>query len=125
MRLRQEIAETVRDEFERKQTLDPMTRREWALPSMGTTPDQTEWNLLGPAYPPEKLAAILLPRSEWKPFPSAAERGSWESLLAADRDALTEDGSRNLKTSWPPLPATRHVHSLKKRKMESPSRGKP
>ncbi len=63
-------------------------------------------NLLSSAYPPEKLASILLPRERWHPFPSWEERNPWESLTSDDRDSLVETGARSLKSDWPALPAT-------------------
>jgi hypothetical protein len=62
-------------------------------------------NLLGPAFPPEKLAAILMPREKWLPFPLPAERDAWEGLPGEDRGALVKAGERSLKTEWPALPA--------------------
>jgi len=39
-----------------------------------------------------KLAALLVPRSEWKPFPTLSDRAGWEALPATTRAALTEEG---------------------------------
>ncbi len=97
--------------------MDPLSRREFlgttalslaagGFPTTGNSPATPEWNLLGPAFPPEKLAAMLLPRSEWKPFATASERAPWEGLPREDRESLIADGVRSLKTGWPTLPAS-------------------
>ncbi len=63
-------------------------------------------NLLAGTWPPEKLAAVLLSRDKWKPWPTAADRPGWERLPAADRTALIAAGQERLGASWPALPAT-------------------
>lgn len=63
-------------------------------------------DLLGSAFPPEKLAAILMPREKWHPFPTSAQRAQWEALPAEDRKILIEAGDKALKGDWSPLPAT-------------------
>jgi hypothetical protein len=56
--------------------------------------------------PNEKLASLLIPRSQWKPFPTAAERDPWQQLPAAERAAMIAEGESHLKQQWPELPAT-------------------
>jgi len=63
-------------------------------------------NLLSGAYSPTRLAAILLPREKWKPFPAAPDRAAWEGLPEETRKALIEAGARQLHGDWPALPAT-------------------
>ena len=63
-------------------------------------------NLLSGAYTPARLAAILLPREQWRPFPAAADRAAWEGLPPDARTALIDSGARQLNSEWPPLPAT-------------------
>jgi hypothetical protein len=62
--------------------------------------------MLGSAFPPEKLASILIPREKWLPFPLPADRAAWEGLPSQDRGALIAAGERSLKSDWPALPAT-------------------
>lgn len=62
--------------------------------------------LLAGKYAPEKLAALLMPRERWHPFPAASERGPWEGLAADVRQALLAAGERGLGAPWPALPAT-------------------
>jgi hypothetical protein len=68
--------------------------------------ERTPRNLLAGAISPEKLARVILPREQWKPFPTAADRAAWEQLPAEARQTLIEAGERSLKTAWQVLPAT-------------------
>jgi hypothetical protein len=61
---------------------------------------------LSAAFPPAKLAAVLLPRERWKPYPTASDRGPWESLPADARQSAVQTGESYLGQPWPPLPAT-------------------
>lgn len=63
-------------------------------------------NVLSAAWPPEKLASVLLPREKWKPFPTAADRAAWEALPQETREALVSAGAARLGSQWTPLPAT-------------------
>jgi hypothetical protein len=56
-----------------------------------------------------RLASLLVPRAEWKPFPARSDRGPWEALPAELRTALLEDGERRLQGEWPSLPASRFL----------------
>ncbi len=63
-------------------------------------------NLLAGAYGPDKVAALLIPRDRWHPFPPASERAAWEGLPSDVREALLTAGTRALGGAWPVLPAT-------------------
>ena len=63
-------------------------------------------NLLGSAFPLEKLASILVPREKWLPFPLSTDRAAWEGVPSQDRNALLAAGERSLRSGWPALPAT-------------------
>jgi len=63
-------------------------------------------NLLTAIWPPATLAAALLPRQRFHPFPTAAQRSAWEALPAGARAALAATGERQLTTAWEVLPAT-------------------
>ena len=54
----------------------------------------------------QKLAAALLPRDKWKPYPVAADRHAWEALPQATRDELLDSGRRALDGDWAMPPAT-------------------
>src|SRR4051812_43027342 len=62
--------------------------------------------LLSRQCPPDKIASALIPRTQWKPFPSAADRAAWAELLPDTCTALLVAGEERLKGNWPPLPAT-------------------
>jgi hypothetical protein len=53
-----------------------------------------------------QLAAMLLPRDQWHPYPDAGQRDPWISLPEALRQAYQKEAEKLLKTSWDPLPAT-------------------
>ncbi len=54
----------------------------------------------------DKLAAALIPRAQWKPFPAAAERAGWEALPEDLRRELIAAGEKIPPADWPVLPAT-------------------
>ncbi len=52
---------------------------------------------------------LLIPRAQWRPFPTAAQRPPWESLPAAVRQATVEMGEAAACEPWPALPATLYL----------------
>jgi hypothetical protein len=66
----------------------------------------TPRRILSGAFPPAKLASVLLPRERWRPFPTAAERAPWENLPGETRRLAVESGEKSLGQTWQPLPAT-------------------
>ena len=62
--------------------------------------------LLSGAWSPEKLSRVLVPRTNWKPFPAGADRAAWERLPGETRTALIAAGQAQLGAEWPPLAAT-------------------
>jgi len=54
----------------------------------------------------DKLASALVPRSNWHPFPTSAEREPWDALPAHIRDGARLKGEAALRHQWPALPAT-------------------
>ncbi len=69
--------------------------------------EQKPWgDLLSRSFPPEKLAAVLLPTASWQPFPSATDRAAWGALPPDARHALVTGGEKRTGAAWPPLPAT-------------------
>lgn len=70
------------------------------------------------------LAAMLLPREHWRPYPPAADRGPWSSLSTAVRDDLIAAGENAAAQAWPALPARlflEFVRSGNRRIYEAPS----
>lgn len=63
-------------------------------------------NLLSGPYPAQKLKTLLVPRAEWHPYPTAAERPAWEALPDPVRKAHVEQGEKALGYAWPALSAT-------------------
>jgi len=70
------------------------------------TSAQTGRSLLATSWPGDKLKTVLLGRSDWHPYPTAAERESWNALPDDLRKALVERGEKFLNCPWPELPAT-------------------
>lgn len=52
------------------------------------------------------VATMLIPRKDFRPYPTAAERSAWEGLPERVRRAQVALGERYLGYAWPPLPAT-------------------
>ena len=57
--------------------------------------------------------ALLLPREQFHPFPTCAERGHWDALPADLRQALVSAGEAFLNHTWPPLPATLYMRFIR------------
>ncbi len=70
-------------------------------------------DILTGAMSAEKLKAMLLPRAEWQPQPTASDRAKWEALPADARKLLLDSGNAALKTEWPHLPATLFLEYLR------------
>lgn len=54
----------------------------------------------------DRLEQILIPRDEWKPFPTASERDAWQAIPEAVRKAHVRLGEEALEYEWAPLPAS-------------------
>jgi hypothetical protein len=78
-----------------------MTRREFAY--LAAAPAARR---MSRAWTADRLAAGLLPREKWKPFPPASDRGPWEALPADARATVLKTGELNSPGDWPSLPAT-------------------
>ena len=62
--------------------------------------------MLSERYPIAKLRELLLPRSDWHPFPTAEERDGWADIMNSVRKAHIACGEAALGYEWPFLPAT-------------------
>ena len=90
------------------------SRRQFAAQSAmltaATTPQaalaQAGRTILAGSYSPEKLAGILTPRRQWKPYPTLSDRAAWQALPEPIRKALLAAGESYLGKEWPALPAT-------------------
>jgi hypothetical protein len=59
--------------------------------------------------PEETLKRILLPRSQWRPFPKADERAAWDQLPDDTRKTLVALGEECAAVEVPNLPATLYL----------------
>ncbi|MEZ5404118.1 MAG: heparinase II/III family protein [Bryobacteraceae bacterium] len=66
----------------------------------------TEQLRMSSGLPAGRLEQMLLPRAQWRPFPTAAERTEWDLIPADARQALVARGEAHLGKEWPVLPAT-------------------
>ena len=64
---------------------------------------------LSSRYPIETLREVLLPRSEWHPFATLAERDFWNSLPGQTRRVHLARAEQALGEKWPVLPATLYL----------------
>ncbi|MEZ4725641.1 MAG: heparinase II/III family protein [Caldilineaceae bacterium] len=62
--------------------------------------------MLSQRYPLAQLRSLLLPRTDWQPYPTIADRDAWAALPANLRQASVEEGEALLGYEWPALPAT-------------------
>jgi hypothetical protein len=65
--------------------------------------------MLTQAHPLEQLRSTLIPREDWRPFPTAAERDAWEALPDSLRGAHLKRGEALLGYEWPLLSAARFL----------------
>ena len=61
--------------------------------------------MLSERYANPNLKNILIPRENYRPYPTWADRSPWDELPAALRDACLAAGERRLGMEWPSLPA--------------------
>lgn len=66
-------------------------------------------NLLSQKYPAEALSKLLIPRSEWKPFPRIDDRGGWGMAHEGMLRAITAKAESYLNYTWPYIPATKSL----------------
>lgn len=71
-----------------------------------TTAKYTERNLIARRVTLDTLRSSLVAREQWHPWPTAAERTTWDALPADERANLIAAGEKQLKGDWPVLPAT-------------------
>lgn len=60
--------------------------------------------MLHQRYSPDVVAAALLPREAWRPYPTGQDRVAWEGLPL--NATLIRRGEAALAAEWPALPAT-------------------
>jgi hypothetical protein len=62
--------------------------------------------LLEIEWPLETVQTALIPRDEWRPFPTVSEPAGLESVPHVVRDAHIAQGEALLEAEWPSLPAS-------------------
>ncbi|GIV78414.1 MAG: heparinase [Litorilinea sp.] len=62
--------------------------------------------MLAERYPEARLAAALIPRDRWHPYPTASQRDAWEALPDPVRAQNIRLGEALLNHTWPALSAT-------------------
>ena len=65
--------------------------------------------MLSQTYSKAIVREVLIPRDDWRPFPTASMRDAWEALPDRVRQAQIERGEDRLNIDWPPVPATRFL----------------
>ncbi len=78
----------------------------WRHPLLPALKPRRLRNFLTGRFPPAKLAAVLLSRDRWHPFPTAAERSGWNAVPAEIQGELVAAGEQARGAGWPALPAT-------------------
>jgi hypothetical protein len=63
-------------------------------------------NILGRAFPADRIPQVVMPREQWRPYPVASQRSYWESLPAGVTEHLELEGKRALRRDWDVLPAS-------------------
>jgi hypothetical protein len=84
--------------------MPPLTRRLFcAAPAAAFAAGETA---ISGGWDATRLAATLIPRERWRPFPRLEERAAWEGIPADTRDAILAAGRAALGKPWGDLPAT-------------------
>ncbi len=65
--------------------------------------------MLSAKYPPDELSHLLIPRAQWRPYPTADERSAWAALPDPLQRACIAEGEQALAGDWPHLLATRYL----------------
>jgi len=65
--------------------------------------------MLTERYVNDRLAGLLLPREQFRPYPAVDNREPWESLPAFVKEKCLSAGEAYLGYSWPTLPASRYM----------------
>lgn len=66
-------------------------------------------NLLSGKYSAEELKKVLIPQSEWMPFPKPDDREQWSKAEQAMMKAILAKAESFLDYDWPYIPATKSL----------------
>lgn len=72
----------------------------------GPAGGQAERNLLSGEVTEAEVAAMLVPRQAWTPFPAAGDRTGWAAVPQATREAYIGAAEQLRGTEWKSIPAT-------------------
>ena len=61
---------------------------------------------LAKSFPQERLQEILLPPSQWHPFPKSTDREAWENIPEAIQQVILHNADNVAKLEVPVLPAS-------------------
>lgn len=81
----------------------------FAVSSHAALADATNELSLAQAFPLEKLSQILIPRDDWRPYPTWREHEHWQALSKAVTTNLIARGEEAMKVPFPALPATLYL----------------
>jgi len=71
-----------------------------------TVSAQQDQNLFSSKYTTQELQNILIPQSQWTPFPRLDDRPSWARADRKLLEAHIRSGEKYLDYNWPTIPAT-------------------
>lgn len=74
----------------------------WAAAAHGQEPRA----LLSGRFSEDQVSSLLLPRSDWRPYPLIDDRPGWQVVPEAIRSAQIRAAEALLGSAWDPLPAT-------------------
>lgn len=66
-------------------------------------------NLLSGKYPAAQLTKVLIPQSQWTPFPRTSDRAGWAKADKATLEAVLKKAEGYLTYNWPSIPATKSL----------------
>ena len=69
--------------------------------------------MLSQTYTEEKLKSILISQKDWHPYPTAAERDGWKSIVESVREAHIARGEKGMGYEWPTILATRYLDYIR------------
>lgn len=65
--------------------------------------------LVSGTYTEKEISELLVPRSEWRPFPTLDDRSAWKKADAALLQGYLAFAEENLDYDWPYIPATKSL----------------
>lgn len=63
-------------------------------------------HLLSAGHSAANIGTLLLPRAQWKPYPTAADRNAWQSLPGEAARRILDSANARLGQLWASLPAS-------------------